>query len=188
MSEENPWRTLSSEIKYDNPWIEVTEHQVIAPAGSPGIYGTVHFKNLAVGVLVIGEEGETWLVGQYRYAGDVYTWEIPEGGGPRDVEPLISAQRELMEETGIQARNWQKLLEMDLSNSTTDEHAVVFVATGLRFGEATPEETELLTLRKLAFPELYAMVLDGRIADVMTVAAVLKARLMWEELSLPPLG
>ncbi len=188
MAEENPWKTLSSEMKYDNAWIAVTEHQVLTPSGSPGIYGTVHFKNLAVGVLAIGEAGETWLVGQYRYPLERYTWEIPEGGGQRDLDPLVSARRELKEETGIDAQNWRLLLEMDLTNSITDEHAVVYVATGLSFGEAEPDDTESLVIRKMPFTEAYAMMLDGRIMDAISVATLLKARLMWEELSLPALG
>ena len=188
MAEENPWQTLSSETKYDNPWIEVTEHQVLTPAGNPGIYGTVHFKNLAVGVLAIGEEGQTWLVGQYRYPLERYTWEIPEGGGEHGADPLTSAQRELKEETGIEAREWHELLEMELSNSITDERAIVYLATGLSFGEPEPEDTEVLVTKKVHFSELYAMVLDARITDVMTVAAVLKARLLWDELSLPDPG
>ncbi|HLF79299.1 MAG TPA: NUDIX hydrolase, partial [Dehalococcoidia bacterium] len=134
--EENPWQTLSSELKYSNPWIEVTEHQVVNPSGGPGIYGTVHFKHLAIGILPLDHEGYTWLVGQYRYPLERYSWEIPEGGGVHGVDPLDSAKRELQEETGIEAKNWQRLVEIDMSNSVSDERATVFLATGLTFGES----------------------------------------------------
>ncbi len=172
------WRTLSSELKYDNAWVAVTEHQVVNPGGGRGIYGTVHFKHLAVGVLSLDDEGNTWLVGQYRYPLKRYSWEMPEGGGAIDVDPLESARRELKEETGIEARDWRLLLELDLSNSVTDERAYIYLATGLSFGEAAPEETEALSLRKLPFTEAYAMVGDGRITDSLTVAAVLRLRLL----------
>jgi ADP-ribose pyrophosphatase len=176
----NPWQTLSSQLKYENAWIEVTEHQVLNPSGGPGIYGVVHFKHLAIGVLPIDTGGNTWLVGQYRYPLERYSWEIPEGGGAAGVDPLDSARRELKEETGIEARTWRKLIELDLSNSVTDEHAIIYVATDLTLGEAQPEETESLTLRKLPFIEACGMVLNGLITDAMSVAAILRYRLELE--------
>ena len=94
----NPWTTLSGEVKYDNPWITVTEFQVINPSGGRGIYGKVHFKNRAIGIIPLDKELNTWLVGQYRYTLDAWHWEIPEGGGPLERSPLESAQRELQEE------------------------------------------------------------------------------------------
>jgi hypothetical protein len=79
MSEENPWTTLGSDVRYDNPWIRLTHHDVLTPGGSSGIYGTVHFKHLALGVVVLDDELHTWLVGQWRYPLERYSWEIPEG-------------------------------------------------------------------------------------------------------------
>jgi 8-oxo-dGTP pyrophosphatase MutT (NUDIX family) len=181
---DNPWQTLSSKRVYENAWIEVTEHDVINPSGRPGIYGTVHFKHLAIGILPLDDEGNIWLVGQYRFPLKAYSWEIPEGGGHLDVEPLESARRELKEETGIEASRWQKLLELHLSNSVSDEHAFIFLATGLSFGEAMPEETEALTVRKLPFEEVYAMALDGRITDAIAVAGILRLKLLLAESAL----
>jgi 8-oxo-dGTP pyrophosphatase MutT (NUDIX family) len=178
VQDQNPWQTLSSEPRYANPWIEVTEHQVVNPSGGRGIYGTVHMTHLAIGVLPIDEDGYTWLVGQYRYPLDRYSWEIPEGGGDLDVDPLESAKRELKEETGLEAAGWQKLLELDLSNSVTDEHSFVYLATGLTSGEAAPEETEALALRRVPFAEAYRMVLAGEITDVISVAAILRYQLL----------
>ena len=170
----NPWATKRICPVYDNPWIEVTHRDVINPTGGAGIYGVVHFKNLAIGIVPLDAAGNTWLVGQYRYTLGRYSWEIPEGGGPLDVSPLETAQRELMEETGIRAKTWTKLLDMHLSNSVTDEIGVAFVAQGLEFGEAQPEETEQLQVRRVPFDEALHMVLDGEITDALSMAALLK--------------
>lgn len=174
----NPWVTKSSEIVYQNNWIEVQHHEVVTPTGTDGIYGVVHFKNLAIGIIPLDKDNNTWIVGQYRYPLKKYSWEIPEGGGKLGVDPLISAQRELLEECGIIANDWQKILEMDLSNSATDEHAILYVARNLSFTNAEPEETEELALKKIPFESLFQMVMNGEIEDAMTVAAVLKLKLM----------
>jgi ADP-ribose pyrophosphatase len=172
----NPWSTLSSREVYDNAWIRVVDHQVLNPRGNPGIYGTVHFKNIAIGVVPIDRQGCTVLVGQYRYPMGRYSWEIPEGGGAKDVDPLVSAQRELSEETGLTARRWQSLLEMDLSNSATDEHAICYLAWDLTQGKAHPEEVEQLMIRRVPFATTVGMVERGEITDAMSVAAILKVQ------------
>ncbi|MEQ1745157.1 MAG: NUDIX hydrolase [Saprospiraceae bacterium] len=173
-AETNPWITNSICRVYDNPWIEVTHREVVNPAGGAGIYGVVHFKNLAIGIVPLDENGCTWLVGQFRYTLGRYSWEIPEGGGPLGITPLESAQRELLEETGISAQKWVRLLEMHLSNSVTDELGVAFVAQDLVYGEAQPEETEQLRIRKVRLEEAVRMVLDGEITDALSMAALLK--------------
>jgi len=178
MEETNPWQTLESELKYDNNWISVTEHQVINPSGGQGIYGEVHFKNVAIGILPLDENYNTWLVGQYRYPLKAYSWEIPEGGGALDKEPLDGAKRELLEETGMSAKNWKEIQRMHLSNSVSDELSIIYVATDLIQGIAMPEETEQLVIRKLPFEDAYQMVLNGDITDSMSVGAILKAKLM----------
>ncbi len=174
----NPWKTLNSELKFETPWIKVVKHDVLNPAGNPGLYGVVNFQNLAIGVLPLDEEYNTWLVGQWRYPLNEYHWEIPEGGGKLGVDPLENAKRELKEETGIEAQNWQYLCKLALSNSATDEVAHIFVAQNLSFGESEPEESEDLQVRKLPFLEAYQLVMDNIITDAMSVAAILKAKLL----------
>lgn len=174
----NPWKVLAEKKVYDNPWITLTEYDVINPAGGKGIYGKVHFKGLAIGILPLDEEWHTWLVGQYRFPLNQYSWEIPEGGGALDVEPLESARRELLEETGLVASEWSPLLEMHLSNSVSDEHGIIYLARGLQQREAEPEETEQLQVKRVSFDEAYDMVEKGLITDSMSVAAILKAKLM----------
>jgi ADP-ribose pyrophosphatase len=176
--EENPWQIVSEKDIYDNPWIGLTEYQVINPAGNPGIYGKVHFKNIAIGVLPLDEEMNTYLVGQYRFALGQYSWEIPEGGGPLGVDPLESAKRELLEETGLKAADWTELQHLHLSNSVSDELCIIYLAQNLQQFEAEPEDTEQLIIKKVPFAELYRMVCDGGITDSVTVAAVLKIRIM----------
>lgn len=178
MSTENPWQTLSSEEKYDNNWIKVTEHQVINPSGGKGIYGEVHFKNIAIGVLPLDEENNTWLVGQYRFPLKAYSWEIPEGGGPLGSDPELNAKRELVEETGLVANKIIEIQRMHLSNSVSDELAIIYLAQDLTQGEAEPEETEDLQIIKVPFAKAYQMVMDGEITDSISVAAILKVQLL----------
>jgi 8-oxo-dGTP pyrophosphatase MutT (NUDIX family) len=178
---DNNWITLGTIHQYDNPWISVTEDQVINPSGNKGIYGIVHFKNLAIGVIPMDPEGNIFMVGQFRYVSGKYSLEIPEGGGPLGIDPLVSAKRELKEETGLEAQTWEKLFEMDLSNLVTDERAIVYLATDLQQGVPNPEETEELTVSKIHITEAYQMVLDGKITDSITVAALFKMKIKFLE-------
>lgn len=178
MEEHNPWTILDSQKIYENNWIGVTEHQVLNPSGGKGIYGEVHFRNYAIGILPLDQDMNTWLVGQYRFPIKAYSWEIPEGGGPLGLEPLDSAKRELQEETGLMATEWMEVQRMHLSNSVSNELAIIYIARGLTMGEAEPEETEELVLRKLPFEEAYQMAMDGRITDSMSVAALLKTKIL----------
>jgi 8-oxo-dGTP pyrophosphatase MutT (NUDIX family) len=175
----NPWTTLSGEVKYDNPWITVTEYQVINPSGGRGIYGKVHFKNKAIGIIPVDKDLNTWLVGQYRYTLDQWHWEIPEGGGPLTDAPVESAKRELREETGLIARSWSEVVHLHTSNSVTDEEGHIFLAEDLEEGESALEETEAdLKVWKLPLRDALQMVLDGKITDSMSVMAILKVARM----------
>jgi ADP-ribose pyrophosphatase len=170
----NPWRRLATRPIYENPWIRVEEDQVIHPSGRPGVYGRVSFRNLAVGIIALDADDYTWLVGQYRYATDRYSWEIPMGGCPLGDDPLEGARRELREETGLHAARWTLLLEAQLSNSVTDELGRVYVAEELSAGAPEFGETEQITIRRLPFEQVLAMVMAGEITDVLSMAGVLK--------------
>jgi len=183
--EKNPWTILSEQAVYDNKWIGVTEYDVINPSGGKGIYGVVRFKSLAIGVIPLDEELNTWLVGQYRFPLNQYSWEIPEGGGDPAVAPVESAQRELLEETGLVAKEWTPIMEMHLSNSVSDEKAILFLARQLEQREPEPEETEQLVVRKVPFEEAYRMVMAGEITDSMSVAAILKVKILLNEAIIP---
>ena len=176
--EHNPWQIRSEKPVYENPWIQLTEYDVINPGGGKGIYGKVHFKNIAVGVLVLDEALNTYLVGQYRFTLNAYSWEIPEGGCPIGAAPLEAGKRELLEETGLVAGHWDTLFNMHLSNSVSDEWAVVYLARNLHQQTAQPEETEELQVKKIPFSEAAAMVESGQITDSMSVAAIYKVQLL----------
>lgn len=171
----NPWQTLSTEMKYQNPWIRVREDQIINPNGGAGIYGVVSMQNKAIGVVPVDADGNTWLVGQYRYTLNEYSWEIPMGGGLLDVPILESAQRELREETGLLARTWTRISRLHTSNSVTDEEGFVFLAEDLEQGEWEPEESEDLRLWKLPLTQAIELIMADRITDAISVAGLLKA-------------
>jgi ADP-ribose pyrophosphatase len=180
-----PWTVNSGCVVYDNPWISVADYQVTRPDGAPGQYGVVSFANLAIGVLPLDADGMTMLVGQHRFPHNAYSWELPEGGGRADVDPQLSAERELLEETGYRAARWLKFAEFDVSNSVTDEKSVCFLAWDLSDGTAAPEPDEVLAHRRLSFSELHEMVLRGDIRDSLTIIMTLKAQALARAGALP---
>lgn len=170
----NPWKTNSRKLIHENPWIKIVEDQVTNPGGEDCSYTTVHFKNRALGVLPLDEDYNTWIVGQYRYPLKKYSWEIPEGGVPYDENLIEGGIRELKEETGINAKEWIHIMDFHTSNSITDEIAHIYVAKILSFGEANPDSNEELYCKKIPFQELFDMVIEGKIMDSLTIAAVFK--------------
>ncbi len=178
LENKNPWTVLNKEIIYDNNWIRLVHHQVLNPSGGEGIYGKVHFKNKAIGVIAVDSDGFTYMVGQFRFTINQYSWEIPEGGCPLEEASLDTAKRELLEETGLQAKRWTKLGEAYLSNSVSDEFAEYFLAMELTQHEAEPEETEQLQVKKIPLTEVFEMVNTGQLKDALSVLALQKLELM----------
>ena len=174
--ENNPWKTISEETAYENAWIRVEHHEVLNPAGNPGIYGKVHFKNTAIAIIAVDSEGFTYLVGQFRYTLNTYSWEVPEGGCSIESGESIleAAKRELLEETGLVALKWTELGEVYLSNSVSDEKAMMYLAQNLSQQQACPEETEQLKIRKLPLKEAIEMAQNGEITDALSVLSLLK--------------
>ena len=179
MSEtQNPWVILTEQNVYDNQWINLTEFTVINPSGGKGIYGKVHFKHLALGIIPLDQDWNIWLVGQYRFPLNEYSWEIPEGGGMMEESPLDAAKRELVEETGLTAEEWTPVLTMHLSNSVSDEKAILWLARKLSQGNSKPEETERLQVKKIPFEQAYQWVESGKITDSISIAGIQKLKLM----------
>ena len=174
----NPWTVKAADVPFKNDWLHVEKNDVIRPDGSPGEYTVVRVRRLAVGVLPIEPDGSVHLVGQWRFPLGRYSWEMPEGGGEPGESPLACAKRELEEEAGLIAKSWRPILEVDLSNSLTDEAGIIFLATELCPGQKQPEATEVLKHRRAPFAEVLARVLSGHIRDSLTVAAMLRAHHM----------
>ena len=181
----NPWTVLSRATVYENNWIRVDHHEVLGPSGGPGVYGTVHFKNLAIGVVPIDESGNVILVGQYRFPLQAYSWEIPEGGGSPSETALESAQRELREECGLAAGRWIEIQGMDLSNCVSDERSTAFLAWELSKVPAQPDETEMLQIARVPFWDAVDRAKRGESRDASSVAALLRVALMALQGELP---
>jgi 8-oxo-dGDP phosphatase len=181
------WTRGAERLVYDNPWIRVSHHEAVAPTGRPAQYGLVSFKNLAIAVLPLHDDGTVTLVGQSRFALSDYSWELPEGGAPLGEDPLEGAKRELAEETGLQAREWRKVLQVQLSNSVTDERAIGYLALGLSAGEGgfQIDDTEELALARVPYREALDAALGGHMEDMLTVAMLLRAYHMAREGALP---
>jgi 8-oxo-dGTP pyrophosphatase MutT (NUDIX family) len=172
----NPWKVLSSKTVFENPWMQVDTYNTIHPGGKPAHYGVVRPRNLAIGIIPLDHQMHTWLVGQWRFPLGKYSWEIPEGGGAKNVDPLLSAQRELREETGLVAGQWDLILEMDISNSITDETGRVYVARNLTQMPPAPDEDEQLEVRRMPFEEVFQRTMQGEITDALAVAGILKLK------------
>jgi 8-oxo-dGTP pyrophosphatase MutT (NUDIX family) len=181
-----PWACHDKTPVYDNPWIAVHDCKTTAPTGHAAQYGLIHFKNRAIGVLPLFEDGDTLLVGQHRFPAGDYSWELPEGGGPLDEDPLETARRELREETGFDARDWVHALAFQLSNSVTDEHGHGYLAFGLTEAGAAPDETEDLRTRRLPFRQAMDLMARGLLPDMITQALLLRAYHLAREGALPP--
>lgn len=176
MSETNPWKTLSSKIVYKNPWITVREDSVIRPDGARGIYSVVETR-IAAGVVAMTPEKQIYLVGQYRYATNNYSWEIIEGGSDKTEDPMVTAKRELQEEAGLIANTWVPLgSKLHLTNCHSSEVAYLYLATDLKETKATPEGTEVLKIKTVPFEEALRMAMDGSITDAMSIIALHRIR------------
>jgi 8-oxo-dGTP pyrophosphatase MutT (NUDIX family) len=182
-----PWKAGTEHVAFENAWIRVSDQEAVAPTGRPARYGLVRFKNLAVAVLPLHDDGSVTLVGQHRFPNADYSWELPEGGAPLDEDPLEGAKRELAEETGLAAAEWREVLRAQLSNSVTDERMIGYIATGLTQATETPkaDDTEAITLVRAPFREALDAAMAGDMPDMLTVAMLLRGYHMAREGSLP---
>ena len=183
----DPWKPGEERVVCESGWIRVTDQTVTAPTGNPARYGLVRFKNLAVAVLPVHDDGTVVLVGQHRFPLGDYSWELPEGGAPLDEDPLEGARRELAEETGLEAAEWREILRTQLSNSVTDERMVGYLATGLAPcpGAHAADDTEAIAMVRVSFREALAAAMAGHLPDMLTVAMLLRGYHMAREGALP---
>ena len=172
------WQRLAHRPVYENLWITVDEFDAVAPTGAKALYGLVGMKNLALGILPLHSDGTVTLVGQHRFPSGAYSWEIPEGGGAKDIDPLTSAKRELREEVGLEAQEWCQVLDFDVSNSITDERGLGFLALDLLPVPVEPDDTEVFAMARVPFKEALAVALAGHMRDLITLAMLLRAHHM----------
>ncbi|MBK9509650.1 MAG: NUDIX hydrolase [Cytophagaceae bacterium] len=177
-SQKNTWKKLSTQVVYENPWIEVEHHEVLNPSGGNGIYGQVNFKNIAIGIIPVDNELNTWLVGQFRFPIEEYSWEIPEGGCPLGEDILEAAKRELKEETGFSAEKYTMIAKIHTSNSVCREVGYIFLAENLTQGDSEPEETEDLQIKKISLKEAFDLVMNNQITDSLSVAGIMKVAIL----------
>lgn len=175
---ENPWTRLSTKTIYENPWIRVREDQVVRPDGKPGIYGVVELPP-SVAVLALDEQDRVVLVGQWRYTREQYSWEVPLGGShPGETDMQLVAARELREETGVEARQWECLGEIHACIGVTTDTQWIYLATGLSKLASQPDPEEILQIRWVPLQEAVRMVMEGEIREGASMAAILKLQAM----------
>lgn len=166
------WQTRDSKIVYENRWISVREDQVTGPGGD-GIYGVVTLRHPAVFVVALDASDRVCLVTLDRYTTG-RSIEVPAGGTDGE-DPIIAAQREFVEETGLHADEWTLLGEMTALNGVTVAPEFVFLARGIRaHASRTHGQTEegIQDVSWVPFPEVVEMIADGRIRDGETIAAL----------------
>ncbi|MFP4172317.1 MAG: NUDIX domain-containing protein [Candidatus Hydrogenedentota bacterium] len=178
--ERNPWTRRESHIIYQNPWLTLREDRVVRPNGREGVYSVVETR-IATGVVTLTPDYQTWLVGQYRYPTESYSWEIVEGGAHEGEAPLTCIQRELREEAGLLAGRWTSLSgTIYLSNCISSEVGYLFLAEDLVETEPEPDETEILQLCRVPLGKALAMADQGEITDAMSIMGLFMAeRYLW---------
>ena len=174
----DPWTRFEQKRLFENAWFTLESQDCLTPGGTPATYSWMHFKNRAVGVIPLHDDGTITLVGQYRYPLEQYSWELPEGGCPEGRALIDAARMELSEETGLSAETMEPFLKFHTSNSITDEYGELFLATGLTQGEAHPEDSEELRIRRVSLETLLDEIESGKITDAITIMGAQKLALM----------
>lgn len=170
----DPYTVLERRMVYDSPWIRIREDRFRHRRGAEGRYAVCGFHRTACGVLALDAEDRVVLVGQWRYPLEAYSWELPEGGGDPAESPFEAMRRELAEEAGLTARIWEPLAFIHTSNSSTEEEAFLFLATGLEPADGhQPEDDEELMVHREPLADCLRRVLSGEITDSLTVTALL---------------
>lgn len=168
-------RLVSSRTVYKGPVFSVTADYVQEPGGVRVRRDLIHHSGSVV-VLAVDDSHTTprvLLERQYRHAAKEYMWELPAGRIDPGETELEAARRELIEETGYRASRWRRILKFYASPGFVAETMAVYLATGLREGEAEPEEDEIIYKRMVPLPSLVNMILKGTIRDAKTISSVL---------------
>ena len=171
--EANPWTILASERIYDNAFLSLVEHRVRDASGRESRYAVTRFKQIGIRILPIDWHGQTWLVGQYRFAAGAYSWELPAGGADLGEVPHLAAARELREEVGLEASSWLEISRLVPVGSVLELREISYLAWDLRSVERDPDPQEVIKVKQLPFRDAVDMALAGEIANAGTVASIL---------------
>ena len=168
---EQKWEKIESKVIHKNPWYELVQDDVLMPSGQQGKYTYVNRKDAAI-IIPMTENGDIYIIKQYRYPLQEFTWEFPAGCKSVGSEEVgESAKRELLEEVGLVAQQWDFLGELFYAAGTSNQRAKVFLARGLEKQNATPDLTEFITFKTVPFAELEDMVKKNEIKEGVIVAA-----------------
>jgi len=171
------WKQVKSHEVHKNPYYRVLQDDVIMPSGQMGKYTYVDRKP-AVIIAAINKDQELYLVGQFRYPIQKATWEIPMGVIEKDnADMLKEAKRELLEEVGIEAKNWQEIGKIYFAPGICNQSAIVFVAQDLIEKEPNPSFTEFLSMKKIKLDKFEQMIAQGDITDGPSIAAFYKLKI-----------
>ena len=171
------WQLKKSKRVYSSEWMRVRQDDVIRADGSDGVYSVVELKG-GVGVVAVNNKKEIRLVGQYRFATDTYSWEIPKGSLDKfenPEKPLDAAKRELEEETGLFAKKWEELTMVHTLMGYSNDKVYLFLATDLKQNKPHPDEVEDITIKFVTIQAFKNMVKKKEITDATSIAAVLLA-------------
>jgi ADP-ribose pyrophosphatase len=171
-----PWRIVASQVRYQDPWVQVVRDEVIRPDGLPGSYCVITLKP-GVCVVALDNDGRVHLTREFHYAVGEETVEGVSGGRDGAEPPLLAAQRELREELGLRAATWIDLGQVDPFTANVYSPTQLYLAMGLTQGEQELEGTEQIQAVVIAFQEAIEMVMDSRITHAPSCVALLKAAL-----------
>ena len=171
MRNDNPWKVISSEIKYQNPWMRIREDKVITPTGGEGIYGVMESKD-SVMIAALNDIDELCLIRVFAYPSQSWNWELPGGGGEGEKAELAS-QRELEEETGLRASTWIHLGKTRVSNGFMTEQHVTYLAKDLSHaGQKEFSDEQIDQVAFFSMAKIDEMIEDGTINDGESITGI----------------
>ena len=168
-----PWVIKETKRKYQNPWIEVREDQVIRPDGNAGTFAIVKVRP-GISVLAMDANEFVYLTSEFRYAVERESIEVVSGALDGNENPLDAAKRELREELGFAADEWINLGVVDPFTSVINSPANLFLARKLSFTRTEREGTEIIETIKVKLQEAVQMVMDSRITHGPSCVLILK--------------
>jgi 8-oxo-dGTP pyrophosphatase MutT (NUDIX family) len=174
----NPWQTRSSRVVFENSRYRLREDDVIQPDGQPGSYVYLELPHPIVAIVPVDDQNRVHLVRQWRYVWGRNSWEIPAGGAEPDEDPLVSAQRELAEEVGLDANEWEPL-GSGYASATISADYHLYLARGLQpslggHNHRDGAEHDMIT-QAVPIRQAIEAAMDGRIVHAFTIIGILRA-------------